>query len=131
MSESPSALDGRVLRGARSREAIVNAVFELIGEGFAQPTAEQVAKRAGVQVRTVFRHFADMETLYAQLSGRVEREMRPLLEQPSIEGGLDARVRALVARRCALYERIAPFKHSGALQRAHSPFLMRAAIASA
>lgn len=38
--------DGWLLRTERSREAIVQALFDLVGEGTLQPTAEQVAKRA-------------------------------------------------------------------------------------
>ena len=52
--------DGRVQRGARNREAILDACLELIRERAALPTAQDVAVRAGVQVRTVFRHFDDM-----------------------------------------------------------------------
>ena len=59
-SSAPEA-DGRVLRGARTRERIVDAVFELVSEGTVRPTAEEVASRAGVGIRTVFRHFDDME----------------------------------------------------------------------
>ncbi len=117
--------DGRVRRGARSRERITEALFELIESGELLPTAEQVARRAGVGERTVFRHFADMETLFAELSGRVERELQPLLDQPPFAGTRSDRVQALVARRSELYERIAPYRHSGALQRRHSAFLQR------
>lgn len=117
--------DGRVLRGSRNRDRITDALFELIEAGELIPTADQVARKAGVGERTVFRHFADMETLFAELSGRVEREMRPLIEQPSTAGNREERVRALVAARAELYERISPFKHSAALQRVHSEFLQR------
>jgi AcrR family transcriptional regulator len=51
-----------VQRGARNRAAIVAALLELVGEGELEPTAEQVAERACVGTRTVFRHFADMES---------------------------------------------------------------------
>ncbi len=36
-----------MLRSERSREAIVHALFDLVGEGTLQPTAEQVAERTG------------------------------------------------------------------------------------
>ena len=39
--------DGRVLRGKRNRAAIVDAIYELVLEEH-QPTARQVAERAGV-----------------------------------------------------------------------------------
>jgi AcrR family transcriptional regulator len=123
--DAPTAEDGRVLRGTRNRDRITDALFELIESGELIPTAEQVARKAGVGERTVFRHFADMETLFAELSGRLESEMRPLLEQPAAVGNREERVRAFVEHRAELYERISPFKHSGALQRVHSEFLQR------
>ena len=119
------AEDGRVARGTRNRDRITDALLELIESGELIPTAEQVARRAGVGERTIFRHFADMETLFAELSGRLETEMRPLLEQPATVGNREERVHALIDRRAALYERISPFKHAGTLQRVHSKFLQR------
>ena len=59
--------DGRLLRTERSRQLIIEALHELINEGILVPTAQNVADRAGVGIRTVFRHFADMETLFATM----------------------------------------------------------------
>jgi AcrR family transcriptional regulator len=61
--KSPPATDGRVRRSERSRAAIVQALFELIGEGVLLPTADEVADRAAIGIRTVFRQFKDMDTL--------------------------------------------------------------------
>ena len=72
-------LDGRVLRGEKSRESIVDALFELVGEGVLAPTAQQVAERAGVGLRSVFRHFSDMERLFAAMDARLGAEVIPLL----------------------------------------------------
>jgi AcrR family transcriptional regulator len=124
-SETGPAGDGRVQRGARNREAILESLYELVREGELQPTAEQVAQRAGVGTRTVFRHFADMESLHAEIAARVEREVAPLAGAPAVEGGLEERARALTRQRAAVFERIAPFKRSGALHRRASPFLER------
>ena len=49
-----TALDGRVRRGARNRQTIVDALLDLVGSGILRPTAQQVADRAGVGIRTVF-----------------------------------------------------------------------------
>lgn len=122
MAES---LDGRVRRGAQNRGRILDALYALVGEGELQPTAEQVARRAGVGERTVFRHFEDMETLHAELNDRLRREIRPLLEKPRTDGSCDERIRELVARRARLFESIAPFHRSAALQRPHSGFLQQ------
>jgi AcrR family transcriptional regulator len=123
MSSAAPASDGRVRRSERSREAIVGALFDLIGGGALQPTAQQVADRAGVGIRSVFRHFSEMETLYRALDARLEREAVRLLTAPQSTGPLAERVRALVQQRMALFERIAPYKRSANLLRWRSPFL--------
>ena len=56
--------DGRLLRSERSRHLIVEATTELIDEGVLTPTAQQVAKRANVGIRSVFRHFDDMDSIF-------------------------------------------------------------------
>lgn len=115
--------DGRVLRSERSREAIVNALLELIGDGVLEPTAQQVAERARVGIRTVFRHFSEMESIFAAVDARVEADARPLLTGGERKGSTLERARGLVRQRCLLFERIAPFKRSGNLKRWRSPFV--------
>jgi AcrR family transcriptional regulator len=121
-SEVPSR-DGRLRRGERSREAIVAALFELVGEGLLQPTAQQVAERAGVGIRSVFRHFDDMDGLYATMDERLSADARPILREDAGAGALRERARALVQRRAKLFERIAPYKRSANVQRWRSDFL--------
>ncbi len=119
--KAANANDGRVRRGARNRAYIMDAIFELVREGVPLPTAEQVAQRAGVGTRTVFRHYDDMESLFVEMQSRLEGEVRPLLEGPAIEGPIEERVRQLVARRARIFERIAPFRRSANVQRIRSP----------
>jgi AcrR family transcriptional regulator len=111
-----------VRRGVRNREAIVEALFELIGAGTIQPTAEQVAERAGVRVRTVFRHFDDMAGLNAELIRLLRSEMKPLFETTP-EGDAAERARALVGQRAAAFERIAPYKRAADAQRWRRDYL--------
>ena len=120
-----SERDGRVERGARNRNQILDAVFELVREGDLQPTAERVAERAGVAERTVFRHFDDMESLHAEMSQRLQAELLPLLEAGPALGSVDERVARLVERRSRFYEGMAPFRRSGNLHRPWSRFLQQ------
>lgn len=116
--------DGRILRSERSRDAIASAVYDLIGEGIPQPTAEQVAERAGVGVRSVFRHFADMDALYATINDRVLDTVQPMLnEAPPAGMALTDRAKQLVADRAVLFERIAPYRRCSNLMRSRSSFL--------
>jgi AcrR family transcriptional regulator len=117
--------DGRALRGARNRKRIVEALLELIREGELLPTAEQVSRRAGVGTRTVFRHFDDMESLNGEVQAAIKLEIDPLLTAPRSAGSLEQRTRAMIRRRIAIFERIAPFMRSGAIQRWNTPFLQR------
>ena len=117
------ASDGRVRRSQRSGQAIVEALMELVGEGIIEPTAQQVAARANVGIRTVFRRFSDMESLFAEMDARLQAEAAPLLLAGRANGTLVERVRALVHQRAAFFERIAPYKRSGNLKRWRSPFL--------
>ncbi|MEO1059567.1 MAG: helix-turn-helix domain-containing protein, partial [Actinomycetota bacterium] len=58
-----SDADGRSLRRERNREAVIDALVELIQEGNLEPGAKQIAERAGVSHRSVFRYFDDMTDL--------------------------------------------------------------------
>ena len=119
--EAEPASDGRVRRGQRSGQAIVEALVGLVGEGILEPTAQQVAARAGVGIRTVFRRFSDMEGLLAEMGARVEAAALPLLVGGEPSGDRSERARALVGQRVAFFERIAPYKRAGNLKRWRSP----------
>lgn len=119
-----AAPDGRLLRSERSRELIAGALFELVGEGHVQPTAQQVAERAGVALRSVFRLFSDMEAVFATLNARLLAEVEPMLRAgPPADAGLRERATALVADRAALFEQIAPYLRATMRSRDRSDFL--------
>lgn len=120
---SALASDGRVRRGERSGQAIVEALIDLVGKGILEPTAQQVAARAGVGIRTVFRRFSDMERLFAEMSTRVQGNVLPLLVEGAPGGDLIERARALVGRRVVFFERIARYKRAATLRRSRSPYL--------
>lgn len=122
-SPEVASSDGRARRSERSRQAIVQALMELIGKGSPRPTAQQVAERAGVGIRTVFRHFSDMETLYAEMDACLRAELRPMVSAGLPKGEVAERVEALVARRADLFERASPYHRSAALHRWRSEYL--------
>jgi len=121
--DTTSSTDGRTRRAMRNREAIVGALFDLVGEGWLQPTAQQVAERAAVGIRTVFRHFDDMESLYALMNERVEAEVIALLYGGEPAGTIEERCRALVLQRAAFFDKIGPYKRCGNLHRWRSKYL--------
>ena len=96
--------------------------MDLLREGEA-PTAAQVADRAGVGIRTVFRHYADMESLYEAMRQRVGQLALPRIVEPSSRGDLRERGRELARVRADLYEFLAPYKRAGNARREGSAFL--------
>ena len=122
-SNTSFQIDGRIQRSERSREAIVQALLDLIGEGTLAPTAQRVAERAAVGVRTVFRHFSDMETLYAAMDERLVEQVDPLFVKEKQTGPISKRVDALIERRAEIFELIEPYRRAQEIQRWHSPFL--------
>ncbi len=117
--------DGRVRRGVRNRDRIVEAVVELVRGGNPRPNAAQIAAVAGTGTRTVFRRFSDMEELFAAVDARVQGEILPLVDQTPIEGTLEQRAHELVRRRASLYERLSPFRLSGVPHRRASAVIRR------
>ena len=104
--------DGRILRSERSREAIVRATLALVGQGALRPTAEQVAEEAGVGIRTVFRHFSDMDSLFSEMNARLRETAGPLLVGGERSGSVEERARRAIACRVAMYEHVAPYRRS-------------------
>jgi AcrR family transcriptional regulator len=123
-STAQSATDGRLQRSERSRELIADALYELMGEGDLEPSAQRVADRAGVGIRTVFRLFSDMDALYATVNARLAAEVAPMLRDGPAEGtSLRERAESLVADRVALFERVGPYMRATNRNRGRSAFL--------
>lgn len=116
-------IDGRRKRTVDSRARIVAAMLDLTHAGNVTVSAEQVAERASVGLRTVFRHFKDMDSLYREMSLAIETRLR---EEVSVGlAGEDWRERLaeLIERRTAIFERIAPYKRAEAAHRHRSKVL--------
>ena len=98
---------------------------ELVRAGEMQPAAARVAEKANVGLRTVFRHFEEMETLNREISAIVDKEILPIVEKPFLGKTWRDQLEELLQRRADIYERIMPLKIAGSLQRFRSPFLMK------
>ncbi|THD35855.1 MAG: TetR/AcrR family transcriptional regulator [Sphingomonas sp.] len=112
--------DGRHRRSHVSRDKIVAAMLELVAEGRIAPSADEVASRAKVGLRTVFRHFADMESLYAALTHTLAEQYEMWLI-PFDSSDWREQLIEVVERRTATYERLLPFKRAGDAHRHMSP----------
>ncbi|KCZ50506.1 hypothetical protein HY29_07010 [Hyphomonas beringensis] len=116
--------DGRRQRSERSRAQIVDAMFALIQEGDMSPSAASVAERAGVGLRTVFRHFEDMDSLYGEIAEIITAEVMPKAKAPFTAPDWRGNLSALISRRAEIYEEIFSMRVSANLRRFQSPFLM-------
>jgi AcrR family transcriptional regulator len=116
--------DGRRKRGDQSRRQIVDAMIELVRSGEMSPSAAQVAERAGVGLRTVFRHFDEMEILYREMAEVIRIRIMPEVVKPYSGSTWRERLGELINRRTALYDEIMPLKVAGSVLRFRSPFLM-------
>jgi AcrR family transcriptional regulator len=74
--------DGRRQRSRRSRENIIKAMWELMLDGDMDPSAAAIAERADVGLRSVFRHFEDLDTLHREIVLMAEAEIMPQVMQP-------------------------------------------------
>jgi AcrR family transcriptional regulator len=115
--------DGRHRRSAESRRAIVAAMLALVREGRVTPSAEEVAARGKVGLRSVFRHFRNMESLYREMNDVVLAEIVPLAEKPFAARDWRGRLDELIARRAELFERILPVKTAADVLRHSSGFI--------
>jgi AcrR family transcriptional regulator len=103
--EAPvEGLDGRQSRTARSRLAICDACIDLVQEGNLQPSADQVAKRAGVSRRSIFNHFGDLAELYDAVVEVGLRRSAPLLVEISEEAPVAERLERLIEARTDFLE---------------------------
>jgi AcrR family transcriptional regulator len=123
--DEPTRVDGRTARGQRTRSAVVDALLALQEEGDLEPTAQRVAARAGVALRTVFGHFSDMETLWAQAGERELAKISALADVPTGDLPLDERVERFSASRARVLEAVLPVLRAARLREHTSAALRR------
>jgi AcrR family transcriptional regulator len=120
---APDKLDGRRRRSQDSRARIVAAMVEIVREGDIGPSAADVAARAGVGLRSVFRHFNDMESLYREITEVIEVELRAVAARPFKGGSWRERVLEMIDRRGPGFDQIAPMRRASDARRHGSPVL--------
>lgn len=107
--------DGRRRRTHESQERIVEAMFTLINSGNLRPSAEDIAAEAQVGLRSVFRHFKDMESLYIAVAAKVLRIYQPALA-PFESQDWRGRLFEGFDRRIGIYETLLNFKRAGEMR---------------
>lgn len=117
------AVDGRRLRSEASRLRIVEAMIALVSEGQGLPSAEAVAARAGVGLRTVFRLFEDMDGVYRGMQAVMTGMLGGLLDGPIEAPTWRDAVDILIARRAEAFEILLPLQIAADGQRQRSQAL--------
>lgn len=98
--------DGRRLRSERSRLAIIQAVVDLAEEGILVPTAQQISERAGIGIRSFFRHFEDMEELFRVADEHIRDSYEAHFIGGNRAGTLEERIACVVERRSRAFEKV-------------------------
>jgi AcrR family transcriptional regulator len=123
--DSDVRVDGRNERARRTREAVVDALLALHDEGDLTPTAQRVAARAGVALRTVFGHFTDMETLYAEAGERELQRLYAVAEAVRPDLPLPDRIEQFCRSRARVLEYLMPVMRATRIREPFSPQLAR------
>jgi AcrR family transcriptional regulator len=118
-------IDGRRARAERNRDAVVEAILELLSAGVERPSVNEIAEHSGVSVRSVFRHFDDVESLYLAAITRQWERVGPLFAFAVPDVDLPARLAALVEQRARLFEEIANVRRCAERLAPTSPAITR------
>ena len=117
--------DGRTQRRLRNEERAVDAFLELLAEGNDRPTAQQVAERSGVSIRSIFRLFDDVDTLHAAAATRQGERVAHLQQPIGPDGPVNKRIDAVVATLAAVYEAIGPVRRVAVRTAHRAPAIAR------
>lgn len=114
--------DGRHARAARTHQAIVNALLDLADEGELAPTAQAIATRAKVALRSIRQHFPTREELFvaaAEEHARRVAQAKPTELPPATS--LSERISRFVTTRARQLEGSSALRRAAALVEPKSP----------
>jgi AcrR family transcriptional regulator len=117
--------DGRKQRTNDSRLKIVEAMLQLIREGNIAPSAEQVASKAQVGLRTVFRRFNEMELLFRELASEIHRTFAIELHKPILGDTWQEKLLDVLDRKLNIYETVRPFREAAKYHMHTSEFIQQ------
>ena len=96
--------DGRFARSQKTKDAIVKALLKLL-RNTPFPTAEQVAKESKIGLRTVYRQFKDMESIYLSLHEKCMHSLGQKFDSDiDLNKSFKERVNFAISERLSIYE---------------------------
>lgn len=122
------SVDGRTAKGLRiraeMRERILAAYMSLMHDGVATPTAREIAKRAKLSVRVIFKHFTDLTMLRQTVIERIPAISQTFFSQgPRANVSADEGLRNFIEHQTAMFEVIAPFRRAASMVEYNDPFV--------
>lgn len=111
--------DGRHARRDRNRLAVVDAMLTLYAEGNLDPSSDEIAERAGLSPRSLFRYFEDLDDLVRVAIARQHERLLPMARLDLGPAPLADRVQRLVQQRVRLFDAISSV---GVVSRVRAPF---------
>jgi len=113
--------DGRIVRGLRTRQSLIQATLDLIQAGDVEPTSAAIATIAGVSSRALFQHFTSLADLYAAAFDLAVS--RAFESGPPVDAAapLSNRIELLVSDRSTLFEEWLPVWHFAERVRSVAP----------
>jgi AcrR family transcriptional regulator len=113
-TEAPKR-DGRHERSRRTNRAIVTALLDLVAEGNFEPTAGQIAERAGVALRSIRQHFSSREELFLAAVEAYTQRVAPTREEVDVRMPLAERIAAFAEVRGRELELSSPIRRATGL----------------
>jgi len=112
--------DGRRRRRVQNRLAVVDALLDLYQDGNLRPGTDEIAERAGLSPRSLFRYFDDVDDLARAAVARQQERALPLVPVGvNADAPLRDRAKGLVEQRFRLFEVVG---QSAKVWRIRSPF---------
>jgi AcrR family transcriptional regulator len=97
--------DGRFARSQKTKDAIVKALLKLL-RNTPFPTAEQVAKESKIGLRTVYRQFKDMESIYLSLHEECTHSLSQMFNSDvDLDKPFKERLIFAISERLTIYEK--------------------------
>jgi AcrR family transcriptional regulator len=113
--------DGRIVRGLRTRQALIQATLDLIQAGDVEPTSAAIATIAGVSSRALFQHFTSLADLYAAAFDLAVSRAFERNGPVDVAASLSNRIDLLVSDRAQLFEEWLPVWHFAERVRSVAP----------
>ena len=113
--------DGRIVRGLRTRQSLIQATLDLIQAGDVEPTSAAIATIAGVSSRALFQHFSGLADLYAAAFDLAVSRAFAASRPVDLAAPLSSRIDLLVSDRSELFEEWLPVWHFAERVRSVAP----------